>query len=310
MNNQYKFGLIATFLSAVIWGLTFISTKVLIAYLDPILISFFKCGLATIFLFSLMKFKKKKISFDHKDIPRIIISGIAGVVLYGLLLSIALKSIPASLAGLLNGAIPIFTLLIEVLLFSKKVSIKFISAFLLSTLGIYFTILDLGPLLNGTGMLAGIFIMFVAILAWIVYTFMTAPLSSKYDSLSVLAGQILAGTIFLLPMAIVKINQVDNIFKVLANGTVLLHVLYLGIFCSGLAYYLFAYGMDIIGNSKASLSLNLIPVVSIIGSYFMLGELISFNKLIGLLLVIGSILLTNVSFDKKATLEPEFQSNG
>lgn len=310
MNERYKLGILATFISAVIWGFTLISTKVLILYFDPILIAFFKCALATIFLFSLMKYKKRKMSFDNKDMPRIIISGISGIVLYSLLAAIALKSVPVSLAGLLNGAIPIFTLLIEVLFFSKKVSIKFISAFLLSTLGIYFTILDLGALLNGTSMLTGIFIMFAAIFSWIVYTFITGPLSSKYDSLSVLACQTLASTIFILPLAIVKAIQVDNIFELLTNGPVLFHTLYLGIFCSGLAYYLFAFGMEIIGNSKASLSLNLVPVVSIIGSYFILGEQISFNKLIGLAFVIGSIVLTNISFDKKTILEPEFQNSG
>ncbi len=79
----------------------------------------------------------------------------------------------------------------------------------------------------------------------------------------------------------------------LVDNTINFNVIYLGIFCSAIAYYLYIYAMDYLGVSTTSLFLNLLPVVTVIASYFILDERINFYQIIGGALVIFSVYFAN-----------------
>lgn len=138
--------------------------------------------------------------------------------------------------------------------------------------------------------------MFGAVLAWVVYTLITKPLFKKYSQLSIVYYQTLFGTVFLLPFVLFEKTNWS-----LVNSTIILNVLYLGAFCSALGYYLYVYAMDHIGISTSSLFLNLIPIVTTIGGYFILDEKIGFSQIIGGSLVIFAVYL--ISWNKSA--EPD-----
>lgn len=87
-----------------------------------------------------MKIKENNVKLKRKSISRIIISSILGINLCFYFQTIALKNISVSTAGLMNGTIPILTLLVEIIFFGKKATKKIVAAFLLSSLGIYLAV--------------------------------------------------------------------------------------------------------------------------------------------------------------------------
>ena len=60
-----------------------------------------------------------------------------------------------------------------------------------------------------------------------------------------------------------------------------LNIVFLGLFCSALGYWLYIATLEILGPGRASLYLNLIPVVSVVAAYFLLGERLGLAQLAG-----------------------------
>ena len=130
--------------------------------------------------------------------------------------------------------------------------------------------------------------MFAAVIAWVAYTITTKPLYKKYSQIAIVYFQTLFGTLFLVPFVFFETTNWS-----LVNNTIILNVIYLGVFCSAIAYYLYIYAMDHLGVSTTSLFLNLLPVVTVIGSYFILGEKVNMYQIIGGALVIFAVYFVN-----------------
>lgn len=77
------------------------------------------------------------------------------------------------------------------------------------------------------------------------------------------------------------------------DPSILLAVLWLGVFAGGLAIFSVGYAVSRIGPASASAFLFLNPVVSILGGYLLLGETLTAWLLLGAVLIISGLLLAN-----------------
>ena len=75
----------------------------------------------------------------------------------------------------------------------------------------------------------------------------------------------------------------------------LLAVVYLALFCSVLAFFLWNYGISKLEASKAAVFTNLVPVFTVLGATFFLGEKIVPEQVIGGALVICGVSLASVT---------------
>jgi drug/metabolite transporter (DMT)-like permease len=76
----------------------------------------------------------------------------------------------------------------------------------------------------------------------------------------------------------------------------------LSVFASSLAFVFFAIGTREIGVSKTSIFSNLIPAITAIGSYFLLGEAFSIQKGAGILMVICGLSISQLNRRQPAPL--------
>jgi drug/metabolite transporter (DMT)-like permease len=72
-------------------------------------------------------------------------------------------------------------------------------------------------------------------------------------------------------------------------------LLLLAFFASSLAFVFFTISSREIGISKTNLFTNLIPVFTAIFSFFMLGEMFEMRKVTGMLIVIGGVLMSQLT---------------
>ena len=82
-------------------------------------------------------------------------------------------------------------------------------------------------------------------------------------------------------------------------GVYILPLLSLGVFASSVAYTLWAYAFSKLGAAKANIYSNLIPVFTAIFSCIIIGENITLQKVLGIMLVIGGLILSQLKFNKK-----------
>ncbi len=290
--------LIYIIFTGIVWGLAFVSTKILVSYMSTIVIAFSRYTISAVFLILVLIINNHKFEIEKCDIPRIFFTALLGYTGYFCLDSIALKTISASDAGIINGAIPIFTLVAEIIFFKKKSSKKSIFGFFMSMLGVYLIVAGLSWIGNSTKFNIGHIYMIGAVFCWIGYSFLTRDITMKYSSLPTVAYQTVFTSIMLFFVVLFKQNALKEITSIFTVNTVLMNLLFLAIICSAIGYYTYASAMEYLGVANTSIFMNLIPISSLLGGVFILGESITIAKIFGMVFIIISAYIVTIEESK------------
>ena len=269
------------------WWLSFLSIKITVDVLPPMTLALTRFLIGSVVLSFIYMLKEKDKKLNKEDIPMLALSGFIGVSAYFYFENNGVKLISASSASMIIAVIPIFTLIAEIIVFKEKLTMKKIISVIISFLGVYLIVGFISETSSVSSSKGNVF-MFAAVIAWVAYTITTKPLYKKYSQIAIVYFQTLFGTLFLVPFVFFETTNWS-----LVNNTIILNVIYLGVFCSAIAYYLYIYAMDHLGVSTTSLFLNLLPVVTVIGSYFILGEKVNMYQIIGGALVIFAVYFVN-----------------
>lgn len=267
------------------WGLSFPSIKAALNEFPPMTLALGRFVLAALALGVWAAFQKR-VPFRPRDRWALVLSVLTGITLYFLCENHGVGLIPASAASLIIAGIPILTLLSERLVDGRRMGVVGVVASLVSFGG--------AALLVGTpgeagGNPWGYVLMFGAALAWVVYLFTMRPLQRDYPNLQVTAWQMVLGALSLVPFALAEMPQ-WRWPSVAGWG----HLAFQGLVCSAASYLLYNYSLDKLGMRTASLSVNLIPVVTAVASYWFLGEILGPWQWLGGALVLGAVIVVSL----------------
>jgi drug/metabolite transporter (DMT)-like permease len=194
-------------------------------------------------------------------------------------------------ASLFNTAIPVTIILVCFLLKIEKTNIFQISGLIISVLGILaiITRLDLNILLS-LNFNKGDLFMLGAIIAWGIYSAYLRKKTFEVSLLTLVHIICTFGLIFLLPLFISDIIQ-GKIIEL--TGNLFYILIYIAIFPSIGSYYCWAGAVSIIGANRAGIFLSLIPLFSTIFAILFFNEKFLFFHLIGSVLIILGLFLSN-----------------
>jgi len=208
-----------------------------------------------------------------RDLPLLAAGGFVGVTLYFLGENNGVALLSASESSIIIGTIPVITVLAERAFLGTRLGIRTYVGAVLSCLGVVFIVARPGA---GSSSIKGYLYMGVATVAWVVYSFLTRPLARRHSQLAISFWQILFGLITSLPFALAEASRWQP-----PSTSAVLNIVYLGLLCTALGYWLYIATLEILGPGRASLYLNLIPVVSVVAAYFILGERLGIHQAIG-----------------------------
>jgi len=311
MTKRYK-ALVAVITCVLFWGFSFVSIKIAVEYIPPMTQGALRFAMALILLF----FIKKKYAPDERllkeDIPLLAGAGITGVTLYYLFENNGILLIPASEASIITGSTPILIMIAEGVrekistrnmptgngkttkpncspeakrkYFLYKTILPGIAA-IISLAGVAFVA---GGSLNFSGAVMGYVFMTGACVSWVCYCFLTRPLFDRHSRIYIVFWQSVMGFAGFLPFVFF-----ENPLSVLriSGPHVWGHMIFLGIFCSALAYWFYSQALRDLGVGTSSFFLNMVPVVSAIGGFFVLGERLLPLQLLGAGLVLAGVYL-------------------
>jgi len=251
-------------LVAVLWGFSFLSIKVTMATLPPMTLAAARFIVACAVLPVAAWLAGEDLRIARQDIPVLVLGGLLGVTLYFYFENNGILLLSASESSILIGTIPVVSVLAERIFLGTRLPARVYGGSLLSFAGVALIVLQ--P--SGTpSSLAGYLFMIGAVGAWVAYNFATRKVSKRYGRLNVTFWQSLFGLIGCIPLALLE----SRAWKVPTPAT-LLNVLYLGVICSAAGYWLYVATLDHLGVGRASVFVNLIPVVAVIAAYFLLGD--------------------------------------
>lgn len=286
--NKTTTGHIATLITIVIWGTTFISTKILLVDFTPIEILFFRFLLGLLVL--IIVYPKRLKLKDRKQEFTFATAGLCGICLYYLLENIALTYTMASNVGVIISIAPFFTAVLSHIFMKteEKLKAQFFIGFFVAMVGICLISFNGRELeLNPIGDILAV----VAALVWSVYSLLTRKISSYgYNTVQTTRRIFTYGIVFMLPFLFVLDFNLD-VGKFI-KPEYALNLIYLGIGASALCFVTWNYAVKILGAVKTSVYIYMVPVITVATSVIVLKEEITLVSAIGTVLTLIGLFLS------------------
>ncbi len=279
----------------VMWSMTFVWFKIVNEVYPPFAIVFLRLLAATLIMLGIAGFTSVLQKIQRRDIPSFLILALIYPFVYFIAESIGLTKISASLAAVILAMIPLFVPIGAYLLLNERVTVPNILGILISFLGVLIVIMNLDFSLNAEP--AGIFLMLLAVLCAVGYTLLVKKLTHRYNVYSITTYQNIFGTLMFLPLFLVF--DLQDFAAAGHTMKAILNLGYLAIFGSSIAFILFNYSIKTIGAIRTETFTNLIPVLTAVFAYFMLGEELGLKKIIGIMVVLTGLFISQVKSRKK-----------
>ncbi len=288
----------AAWLTIIIWGTTFIATKVLLTTFQPIEILFFRFVLGFLLLLAVCPHVLKPAAWRQELL--LAAAGCCGIFLYYLLENIALLYTLASHVGVILAVAPFFTAILSRCLTTAKepLGILFFAGFFLAMAGIFcisFTSMSfrlhlLGDLLS----LAAAFV-------WACYALLTKAISRFGHSAVWTTGRtFLYGLLFILPVWSYSAASLDiSRFSMPVN---LYTMVYLGAGASALCFVTWTYAVKRLGAVKTSAYIYMVPVITVSASILLLHEPATWQTGLGAALTIAGLCLSEYPSQRKESV--------
>lgn len=295
MGSKKSIGHFAAFLTIIIWGTTFISTKILLSDFQPVEILFFRFVMG--FLVLLIIYPRRLKGVNLKQEITFAAAGLCGICLYYLLENIALTYTMASNVGVIISIAPFFTAILAHLFMKseEKLRINFFIGFTVAMAGIILISFNGSKLaLNPMGDLLAIIAAFV----WACYSILTRKISSfGYPVILATRRTFFYGILFMIPALFFFDFQIG--LSRFANMTYLLNILYLGLGASALCFVTWNFAVKILGAVKTSIYIYMVPVITTITSVLILKEPVTWISAIGTLLAVVGLFLSEYNGKNK-----------
>lgn len=279
---------------SLLWGSTFLWTKILLVDFHPFAIVFYRClfGLIMLLPIIFMKGLQKQL----KPTKSLIFTAALGAAIPWTLMTYSQHYLDTTISGIINALSPILTIILSVLLFKKQANFsEWISV------GIGFSgmmmIFLFQQHFEASNQIVGTVILLCAAACYS----LTSLLTDKYHQ--AVSPYILA--VWTLTIAVVIcgllafIVQPDHIVHVLSPVHLLIFVIF-GMLSSGIGYVLFYYLVHEGDPVFAVFVTFLMPCVTFLLGSVILDEVITWNMGAGLVLVLTSIMFLTKGKQKRS----------
>lgn len=275
---------------AVVWGATFISTKVLLEYLSPLQILFSRFLLGYIALWCLYPHRSPK--YGRKAQLLFALAGFLGTFLYFLMENVALQHTTASNVGVLVSLAPLFTAAVSKLENPKlTLSLQFFVGAVLSFVGVLLIVFgdNMSLVINPLGDTLALGAAFV----WALYSIVLNKLSVYKAPILVSTRTIFGyGLIFIVAGVLYADDFPGS--EILLKTEVWSNLIFLGFIACAARYSMWTMAVETIGPDRSALYLYLVPVICLVCSYLILGENLTAWSAAGTFLVLFGLILSQL----------------
>ena len=271
---------------AFIWASAFPSAKIAVEFWPPFLFLFFRFSLAGLFSIILGAYLGQSFKFDRRSLLLIVVFGLVQNGLYLGLIFLALTKIDANVSVIIASILPLTVAFFSWILFKNKMSLVGLCGLVVGLFGVLLIMLQR---VERDYEVLGITLCLLGLLATTFSTLLITKVNINKNNILIVVGfQMLAGSLFLLPL-----SYFFEVWTVSFSMTFLFVFLYIAAFPGIIGPVIWFYLQKEIGAVKYSSFHFLVPFFGIGISYFLLGETLSLTDMIGVLVIIFGLYLVN-----------------
>ena len=292
---------VAGVVAMIIWGLSFIWSTQVYENLNPTATIFLRLVVATIFFTAILFIFRLNEKIKKEHLGLFALAALFEPFLYFIFEGYGLKNTSPIIGSAIVAMIPLVTPIGAAIFLKERLTPMNIVGLFVSFFGVVTMLLNKDMVFTASP--KGVLFLSGAVLVAVGYSIALIKLTKLYKPLTITWMQNIIGMIYFIPLVLVMEHFQPSNFGNVKDFIV--PIICLGVFCSAIAYALWAFAYSKLGASKANVYNNLIPVFTAIFSYFIIHESLTSQKIIGIILVVFGLVLSQLKDLKQARLPKE-----
>lgn len=250
--------------AVIIWGGTFIATKIALTEVSPVTIVWTRFGIGVIVLGLAVGLRKQFAIPSKSDLAYLALLGFIGVTFHQWLQATGLQTARATTTAWIVATIPIFTAILGWLVLKEPMGWRRAGGIVIAAMGVLLIVSDgkVGSLFTGRTGTIGDLLILVSAVNWAIYTILSRRELARHPAARMMFYVMLSGWLFACIWIFSIGPGLGEIPALDAKGWVA--ILALGIFGSGLAYIAWYDALQAIPASQLGVFINIEPLVTML----------------------------------------------
>lgn len=261
---------------ALIWGSSFLFMAIGLESFRPGVVTLARVGLGAATL-ALVPAARRGI--ERSDVARVALLGVIWIGIPLSLFPIAQQWIDSSVAGMLNGAVPITSVVWATVLLRALPGWRQLGGLAIGFVGV--VAISLPEVVDSSATAVGTFLVIVAIVLYGLATNVAVPLQQKYGALPVLFRAQLAALVIVVPYGLLEVRGSTW------SWSAALAMIPLGMLGTALAFVFMATLVGRVGGPRGAIAIYFVPVVAIVVGVAFRDETIAPLAAMGVVLVLA-----------------------
>lgn len=275
---------------AIIFGFSFMFSKIALRYATPFQLSGLRYAIAALMLILLWAVGVIKIKLTFKDVLKLLPIAVLQPVLYAVGETYGVAYTSSSTAGIVTASVPVVTAFLAAIFLKEKLTpwqIVFVAISFVGIMLIGFFSLAGGQNAN---MALGLAFLALAVISAALYHVMARKATKTYSPVSITFVMVVfAGLVFSVVGGVESATKGYHYFAPFANGMFILAILFLSIFTVNAALFLMTYTASRLPASQNAMFANLVTVIAILAGAIFLKEQILPYQIAGSGLIIAGV---------------------
>ena len=261
--KKQTIAIIALVIAQIFWGASYLMSDFALKVFPAAMLVSMRISIAAVVLGIVGLFTRQLQKIEFRDWKYFLLAAFAEPFVYFLCEAEALNHVSPTIASVMLSFIPLLTPVFAFFFLKEKVTLMNVLGIVISVVGVLMIILDGGKL---SADVLGILLLFVAVLASIVYTLVLRKIPERYNTLTVVFFMFCTSLLFFVPTMLVRelsqvvaidwsLNDTWNAFGAIVG---------LALSASCIAFLFFSYGVRTIGPTRANVFNNIQPGVTAI----------------------------------------------
>lgn len=293
MKNKQLSGSMCALLANIIFGFSFLFSKVALEYAHPLIILAIRFTVAFAVLNILWLLKVIRLNFRGKPKKKILLMAVAQPLLYFIFELYGINNTSSAISGVIISLVPVAVLLLSAVFLKEKPTAPQILFSLLSLAAI--TAISILSDNGDKSSLMGILLLLGAVVCAAVFNILSRSESKHYSPFERTYMMFLVGTIGFNAIAVISLggNYIAELTTAVSSLPLWGAIAYLSVFSSIAAFMLYNYSTSVISAVRSASFSNIITVVSVLAGILILRETLSVPQLVCCALIIIGVFGVN-----------------
>jgi len=292
MSNSKLFTYGEALFAVIVWGASFIATKLALKEISPITIVWLRFLMGVVILGLAVVLRQQFSLPDKKEWAYFALLGFLGITFHQGLQSNGLRTSEAGTTAWIVSTTPVFMALLGWLILKEALGWAKTFGILIAFIGVLVVISkgNIGSVSIGRFGAPGDILILISAVNWAVFSALSRRGLKSYPASLMMFYVMSFGWLFT-SLLFIPTNGLAEIGNLTSNGW--MGVAFLGIFCSGLAYIAWYDALKALTTAQTGVFLYLEPLVTVVVAFFVLGEAITPALLVGGAVILFGVWLVN-----------------